>query len=225
MLELILNDIGSTDFDICLFDRPTIPTPERDVESVPIRGRNGSLTKKYAWLDMTMTVTLNMISDGLKPDIRMIKPWLLNATKLQLSDDDVYYDVLNVSVGDIENEMAEYGVFDVMFTLRPFQYQDKASTTLTAPGTIYNPGTETALPYIKVTGSGSITLDINGRDLSMTLTDYVEIDSELGYAFRGTEPADNLINGEPPILTVGNNLISWTGTVTSVEVKYRAVFV
>lgn len=225
MLELLLNDVSSADYGLCLYERPIIPTPERDVESVFVRGRNGSLTKKYAWMDMTMQVTLNLMEDDLKPEIRALKPWLLNATKLQLSDDHVYYEVINVSVGEIETEIAEYGVFDVTFTLRPFQYVDKTPVTLTATGTIYNPGTETALPYIKVTGSGAVTLDINGRNIGMTLTDYIEIDSELGYAFRGTAGADNLINGELPILTPGNNVISWTGTVTSVQIKYRAVYV
>ena len=225
MLELIIDDISSEDYGLCLMERPIIPTPIRDVEQINVRGRNGSLTRKYGYLDIDIPVRLNLMTDALKGDVRALKPWLLNGTKFQLSDDSVYYVINNVVMGDVENEIAEYGLFDITFNCKPFAYEDISPFTLTASGTVYNPGTEKALPYIKVTGSGAITLDINGRDLSMTLTDYVVIDSELGYAYRGTAGADNLINGELPYLEPGSNVISWTGTVTSVEVKYKAVYV
>ena len=225
MLELIIDDISSEDYGLCLMERPIIPTPERDVVQIPVRRRNGSLTRKYGYLNIDIPVRLNLMTETLKADVRALKPWLLNGTKLQLSDDSAYYVINNVVMGDIENEIAEYGLFDVTFNCKPFAYEDISPVTLTASGTIYNPGTEKALPYLKVTGSGAITLDINGRDLSMSLTDYVEIDSELGHAYRGQAGADNLINGEPPYLDPGANVISWTGTATSVEVRYRVVYV
>ena len=224
MLELIIDDISSEDYGLCLMERPIIPTPERDVEQTPIRGRNGSLTRKYGYMDIDIPVTLNLMTDALKGDVRMLKPWLLNATKLQFSDDGVYYIVNHVSMGDVGNEIAEYGVFDAVFNCKPLACEDVVYSPLTAPGTIYNPGTEKSLPYIKVTGTGNVSLIINGRAFSMTLTDYIEIDSELGYTHRGVPGMDDKVNGELPYLDPGANAISWGGTVTSVEIRTKAVY-
>ena len=224
MLELLINDISSADYDLCVYDRPIIPTPERDVEQINVRGRHGSLTKKYAYKDINIPITLNLMTDALKADVRYIKAWLLNGAKLQFSDDAVYYIVNNVVMGDVENEIEEYGLFEIVVNCKPFQFEDITFAPLTAPGTIYNPGTVESQPYIKITGSGAITLDINGRDFLMTLTDYIEIDSELGYTYRGTAGMDDKVNGELPILDIGNNTISWTGTVTKIEIKTKAVY-
>ena len=196
MLELLINDISSADYDLCVFERPIIPTPERDVERINVRGRHGSLTKKYAYKDINIPITLNLMTDALKADVRYIKAWLLNGTKLQFSDDTVYYIVNNVVMGDVENEIEEYGLFDIVVNCKPFQYED----------------------------SGAITLDINGRDFLMTLTDYIEIDSELGYTYRGTAGMDNKVNGELPILDIGSNTISWTGSVTKIEIKTKVAY-
>ena len=225
MLELIIDDISSEDYGLCLTERPIIPTPIRDVEQINVRGRNGSLTRKYGYLDIDIPVRLNLMTDALKGDVRALKPWLLNGAKLQLSDDSVYYVINNTVVGDIENEIAEYGVFDVVFNCKPFAIEDIIFPAITVKGaTVYNPGTATADPYIKVTGSGSITLTINGRGFLMTLTDYIEIDSELGYTYRGTAGMDDKVNGKLPTLDPGANVVSWTGTVTKVEIKTKAVY-
>lgn len=223
-MDLIIDGISSSEYGFCLFERPNIPTPERDVEHVQIRGRNGSLVKKYGWLDIEIPVQLNLLSDDLKSDLRAFKAVILNAQEITFTDDNGFYKVNNVRMSDIENEVAEYGLFDVAFVCKPFLYVLVPKVTLSAPGTIYNPGTENAEPYIKVTGSGLITLDIDGRDILLNLTNYVEIDTEKGYAHKGTAGADNLVNGYLPILTPGYNNISWTGTVQTVEIEYKAVY-
>ena len=225
MLELLINDISSADYDLCVYERPIIPTPERDIEQINVRGRHGSLTKKYAYKDINIPVRLNLMTDALKADVRYIKAWLLNGTKLQFSDDTVYYIVNNVVMGDVENEIEEYGLFDIVVNCKPFQYEDVTYQPITVKGTvIHNPGTVESEPYIKVTGTGAVTLDINGRDFLMTLTDYIEIDSELGYTYRGTAGMDDKVNGELPILDIGSNTISWTGSVTKIEIKTKVAY-
>ena len=137
----------------------------------------------------------------------------------------MYYIVKTVDLGEVDNKFRKLGIFDANITCSPFQYSDMPAINLTAPGTVYNPGTEKSLPYIKVTGTGAITLDINGRDFLMNITDYIEIDSELGYTYRGTAGMDDKVNGALPYLDPGANVISWTGTVTKVEINTKAVYV
>lgn len=227
MLELIINDISSSDHGLCLFERPNIPTPERDVEQKFIRNRHGSLTKKYGYKDIEFPVTLNLMDEEMKPKLREIKAWLLNADRIQFSDDHMYYQVNFSRVGSIENEIAEYGLFDVTFNCKPFQYEDRQVQTITTTGTkIYNPGTVEALPRMSIYGVGEVTIDINGRDFIVTPA--VTVDSELGYAYINLggiyTPRDNVMAGELPYFDVGENIISWTGNVTSIDITYKAVY-
>lgn len=223
MLELILNGISSKTFGITLRERPVIPVPDRDVEQIQVRGRNGSLTRKYKYNNMDFTVRLSMYSRTIKPDLRQVKAWLLNATKLEISDDVGYYIVDKVSVGDIENTFRKIGVFEVVFNCKPFIYKDIVVPAKTVtPFTVVNNGTVEAEPIIKITGSGNITLNIGGRGFNIVgLANTITIDSEMGSSYNGTTPMDNKTNGELPYLDVGSNVISYTGTVTKVEISYK----
>lgn len=227
MLELIVDNKSSYDFGLYLFERPPIPTPAVDVEQVPIRGRNGTLTKKYGYKDINIPIRLNLVDKELKPKLREIKAWLMNAKKISFSDDDFYYQVNYSIVGDIENKFRKHGIFDVTFNCKPFQYEDRQVQTITTTGTkIYNPGTVEALPRMSIYGSGEVTIDINGRDFMVTPA--VTVDSELGYAYINLggiyTPRDDKMAGELPYFDVGENIISWTGNVTSIDITYKAVY-
>lgn len=221
-MEIIIN--GTTNDMVKIYERPPIPTPEQDVEHIQIRGRDGSLTKKHGYKDIPIPVIFNLMEESAKDELRYIKSWILGAQTILFSDDTVYYQVKSVDVGDIENDIEEYGLFTVTFTCAPFQYMDMPALKKTTPFTLITPGTYKSLPKIKVTGSGSVTLTINGRSFQMTLTDHINIDSELGYTYRGTAGMDNKVNGELPYLDPGTNIITWSGTVSEIELEYKAVF-
>ena len=228
MLELLLNDISSDDYGLCLTERPIIPTPQRDVEQIPVRGRNGSLTRKYGYMDIDIPVRLNLMTDALKGDVRHLKTWLLDATRLQFSDDSVYYLVNNVSVGDIENEISEYGVFDVIFNCKPFQHED-VSQLIYPPALFYNPGTEKAYPVLRITMTGTVIYNINGREFSLTYDGTITVDSEMGMAYVGKTPMDDRMAGEMPYLDPGQNDITYgiqegQGDMTTMNIAYRVAY-
>ncbi|MED9991261.1 MAG: hypothetical protein U0J27_03010, partial [Phascolarctobacterium faecium] len=88
---------------------------------------------------------------------------------------------------------------------------------------IYNTEGFTATPYIKITGSGGITLYINNRAHTFKdVNEYIEIDGEIMNAYKG----DLLQNSKMvttlfPKLAAGANNISWAGNVTKVEIIPR----
>lgn len=226
-MHLILDNISSLDHGLCLYERPNIPTPKRDVEKINIRGRNGSLTKEYAWQDITFDVTLNILEDSsIKPDTRTIKQYILKAKTLKMSDESYYYQIIDVEMSDIQNEIEQYGLFTVSFSCKPFQCLDKTVAAITtSPSTVVNSGTVEADPVIKVTGIGNITLSVNGRGfLLIGITDYITIDSAMGFSYRLTAGMDHKTNGTMPYLDPGNNVVSWTGTVTKVEITYKEAY-
>lgn len=112
----------------------------------------------------------------------------------------------------------------VTFKVSPFFYLDSGNTTitLTSSQSFTNIGTIYSEPYIKVTGSGNITLTINSTIITLTgVSSYIEIDSELKNVYKDTINQGDKMSGEFPILQVGTNNISFTGTVTKIEIIPR----
>ena len=108
------------------------------------------------------------------------------------------------------------------FRCYPFFYADATDEiTVTASGTmITNPGSVYSEPILTVTGSGDITLMIGTTIVELTnISGSIVIDSVLQEAYQGTTLMNDHMNGEFPVLNLGANAISWTGTVTKVVIQ------
>lgn len=152
--------------------------------------------------------------------------WLNGYGKLYTSvDPGGYFKAHVVSYKPVIRHSKNYDYVQVNFKISPgFFYLGSGDTPipLGAPGSINNPGTHKAKPYIKITGTGDIDLDVNGRVCSFTgLTDYIEIDSETEYAYRDTVNVGDQMEGEFPYFDVGVNNIAWTGNVTNLQIIPR----
>lgn len=226
MLELIIDNKSSADFGLCLAETPSIPSPERDVERVSVRGRHGSLTKKYAYKDISFSVSLNLLEDdGIKDKLRYIRAWILNAKKLQLSDDSVFYRIKDSNIPDIDNELNLLGKFEANFVADPFQFKESKIITLNSPGKVLYSGTIESEPYIKIYGTGNGSLTFNSDVIHFQeISEYIEIDCENQQAFKGTDPRNDKMIGEYPVLQIGENDISWTGGITKIEIDVREVY-
>ncbi|SDY42773.1 phage tail protein [Bacillus sp. 166amftsu] len=223
MLDIRIDDYFASDFNMCMVERPKIPTAKREVEYIKVPGRHGSLTKKGAFEDVPLTIKFNLLEDeNAKPLIRRIKSWLLNGKVLHFDDDVVYRKIKNVEIDDIENQIEEYGGFEATFTFDPFEYVEDETIILTTPGVLYNPGTEKSDPKIVIAGSGTVNITIN--DVTFQVKDIVDsviIDSELLEAYKGTTNMNNKMIGNFPVFDVENNSITWTGTVQSLTITPR----
>jgi phage-related protein len=94
--------------------------------------------------------------------------------------------------------------------------------TLTSSGTVVNPGTVYALPRIKVYGTGSRTLTINGRPIILNLlSGNLTLDSELKECSFGDAAQNNRMTGEFPVFDVGPNTITLGSGITKVEIEPR----
>lgn len=226
MLELIIDNKSSADFGLCLAETPSIPSPERDVERVPVRGRHGSLTKKYAYKDISFSVSLNLLEDdGIKDKLRYIRAWILNAKKLQLSDDSVFYRIKESNIPDIDNELNLLGKFEANFVADPFQFKESKIVSLNSPGKVLYSGTIESEPYIKIYGTGNGSLTFNSDVIHFQeISEYIEIDCENQQAFKGTDPRNDKMIGEYPVLQIGENDISWNGGITKIEIDVREVY-
>ncbi|WP_267418854.1 phage tail domain-containing protein [Bacillus sp. GC_Bacil_1] len=224
MFDVRINEMLGRDYHLCMVERPNIPTAKEKIELIEVPGReNGSLTKKNGYEDVTFKINFNLLEDeNIKPLLRRIKAWILSAKTLSFTDDNVFRKIKKVEIDDINNEIEEYGQFEVTFIADPFEYAILQPMEITATTTLVNYGTKHSLPKITIYGSGSITVTINDVSfLIRNVNSSVVIDSELKEAYSNTTPMNSNMIGNFPTFSEGENTIKWTGTVTSVQIDPR----
>ncbi|WP_051577823.1 hypothetical protein [Sporolactobacillus terrae] len=223
----------SIDYGLTIKNEFTSAAPERDVEFVHVPGKSGDLIidhnsyKNYDQpYDCNVETTSNESLDELGS---RIKGWLQSSSKygklVNSWNPDYFRWASCVNALDIAQVIHQFGSFRPIFNCKPFRYSliGDQIQTITAPKTITNPEKWTSLPYMKIFGSGDITLHINDQEIILTgISDYIEIDSELQSAFKGTTTQNTHYRSAFwPILNAGGNQFSWTGSVDHIELKPR----
>lgn len=225
-MKLDMIDIKTLFLDLA--ERPKIPTPELDVEHKDIRGRNGSLTKKYAFKDINLPLTFNFLetTQSFKQAFRTAKLIFFTALTLELDDDPgIYYKIKSVSISDADNDIEEYGQFTATFVLAPFAYERTDIVPISGNTTISNPGYE-AEPYFKVyvTGTGHLYVG-NQTVLLQNVQNFIEIDCEMKNAFQNQygflTNLNNKMFGDFPVLPHGDSVVSFDGDITKVDLDMR----
>jgi phage-related protein len=204
--------------------RPNIPSAEKKYESTEVEGRDGNLTRFLGYEDLKFSLTFNILFQlDIKQKLREIKGVLAQASTLSFDDSpNFYYKIKQAQISETESVIKASGVFSVDFVAEPFEYEVTSSTSYTAkPINLTNKTTTEALPLIKITGTGTVVLTVNDISVTLTgLTSSITLDSELQEAYTGlTTNMNSNMNGDFPVFKIGSNTITWTGTVTNVEIN------
>lgn len=223
------NDSSSSDHGVRLINVyiPSLPAARGKVETPP--GRNGELWMAEGCYD---TITIKLQCRANKSKHSEIGGWLTGRGKLRFSSAPGFEFIGRVSKQvDFKQLTADSDPlieFTVTFALQPFRYvypAPAAQEITTSGGTITNPGTVFSQPEIKLTGSGDITLVVNGYSVeARSLADGAVIDCELMETFNLAKTASlnsSFVMDEFPVLRPGTNIITWTGSVTKVEITPR----
>lgn len=215
------------DFGLNIKSRPNIPIAERNINVINIEGSNGDLIEDLGtYKSIPIDVPFNKLTTNFHNNFRQIKAWLQNISdnKLVFTDDaDNFYQVEYVKLpADIERKYKVLGSFTATFVCKPFSYNFSGLNSITVANNtiIINEGTEKADPIINVTGSGTIQLYINNRELIINnLSSNIILNSILKEAYDSDyNNLNGSINGNYPYLDVGKNLITWTGNITKLMI-------
>lgn len=226
------NGIKSLDERLLITHKNTYKGAARDLTFQSIPGRSGDLlidNRRYKNVKITYDVTALGDKREIPEIARRVKNWLLSEVgyfKLFDTYDPKYFRVAAYQDEfDLEQELPEVGSSSISFNCKPLRYsrEGQKSIILSSAATVRNPERFTASPYIKITGSGDITLSVNENAFVFKdIEDYIEIDSEIMQAFRGDQ-SENVKMYTPtfPAFVKGKNDVSWSGSVTSVEIIPR----
>lgn len=233
------NGRSSAEFGLHIEKKDVFSAPEYDAEFISIPGRSGDIinpNRRFSNIKVTYTVFLaRKNAAALASVLRDIKGWLYSEPDRYHEITDSYdaeyfrYGVISGNL-DIEEQLNKVGSFTVTFNCKPYKYSFAGQQTVVADAsglTISNPTAFESRPYIKLYGSGTVTLNISSPDSTNLWTisaidEYIEIDSEMMNCFKGTALKNDTVKGaEFPILKPGACTINCTGDVTRIEVIPR----
>ena len=239
MTSFTYNGQSSADFGLHIQSKNVFSAPEYDAEFTSVPGRSGDIinsNRRFANVKVTYTVFLaRKNTAALAAVLRDIKGWLYAEPERYHELTDSYdaeyfrYGVISDSL-DIEEQLNKVGSFTVTFNCKPYKYSYAGQQTVAADDstlTVSNPTASESKPYIKLYGSGMVTLNASSGDSTSSWTisaidEYIEIDSELMNCFKGTVLKNDTVTGDGfPLLQSGVSTIACVGDVTRIEIIPR----
>lgn len=222
--DLIVNQTKRCrDYGIYISSRVDIPLSTMEYEDINIIGRDGTLTKEKGYLNREIKVNFNFFNPFSMPkQMREINTLFSNVEEIFFTDDDeVYYKVKKVSLGDVQREVRHYGFFEVTFTVEPFSFHNRVvPITITNNYTLMNPTNYYSLPKLTIYGSGDVTVTVNNTTTKFNnVEDYITVDSELLETYKDEILQNNKKVGDYFVFDVGINKISFTGKVDKIVIE------
>ena len=219
-----------TDYGIYMTTRPSIPSPRRRISYVEVPGRDSAYRyDEKTYEDITIVVECSIKGTNSISRFDTIKGWLFDAKESDLTfsfQKTVIFKAHVSNAIDFKLVFGKAGIFTIIFTCRPFKYNNPKVLTITqATGiTITYPGTIPDRPTIKVycTGDGSLKIKNKYMDFFGITSEYITLDSEIEEAFYMKDgvlvSANTLISGDFPVLENGSNTVNFFEGVTKIEV-------
>ena len=220
------------DMGLIITEPPVFTFPERDVSYIGIPGRNGDLIRdngRYKNITGSYKVAAVREEFPLETVMTEIRSWLSGSIGYSVLTDT--YDPLYYRMAQPDGKLSfteilrQIGTGTVKFNCKPYKYRidGRRTVVLDGAGAIFNPEHADSTPYIKITGSGDITLSVNHASFPLSDVDgYIEIDSDIMAVYKGT-----LLQNEKahfnafPMFGEGENSVSFTGNVTKIEIVPR----
>ena len=241
MYRVEYNGKWNTSLYILVKERPAIPSPEYDYDTVKIPGRDGELyIEQKSVKDITITISFTF---ACKPHrwqgvAREARKWLMGKEdrRLILSDSqDRYYKVKHVVLDQTERQIKEVGEFSADFICEGRQYLIEGDWPLELTYTnssggqsahIWNPY-ETSMPVFIISGNGTCRITVNGHTLEGEVSGQLTVDTQREVAYKADMSSANTsvtCDYETLALEPGDNTITKpTGFNLQILPKWREI--
>lgn len=234
----VLGGLSSWDYGIIMTAAPPIVFGQRDTDVIPIAGRSGDLTVDNGrYRNISIPYKCAILPDStqsLREAAFGASAILLPSAGYKRLENTYHPDSFRLarisSDISIESIVEQAGNFTLKFDCKPqhFLKSGEYPVAFTAPGTLYNTTDFHAKPIITVYGTAAGTVTVGGVTVEIkSITDQITLDCEIMDAYRnvgegGTENMNGTIYAPDfPELTPGENVVSWTGGITGVDIIPR----
>lgn len=224
---ITLNGIRSDSVKgLLISELPPVVKPQQRTEIEEIDGRDGDIVTKLGYSAYDRTMLIGLHGDFDIDDVIRFFDSEGDAIFSNEPDKLYKYQILD----DIEFErLIRFRKAKVNFHVQPFKYSAvERIKTINAESEdsfrVLNSGNTVARPRITITGSGTINLSLNNHQMfviNLGNEGYITIDTEEMNAYKGSVLKNRLVTGNYDnfALTLGMNVISWTGDVDAVSIE------
>lgn len=241
MYRIEYNGKCNTAIYILVKERPAIPSPEYDYDTVKIPGRDGDIyIEKKTVKDIKITISFTFACKPYRWQAvaREARKWLMGREdrRLILEDNqDRYYKVKHVVVNQTERQVKEVGEFSADFICEGRQYLfegDRPLELAYANGSggqsahIWNPY-EASMPIFTISGNGTCRITVNGHVLEAEVSGSLTVDTQREVAYKADMSSANTsvtCDYETLALEPGDNTLTKTaGFDLQILPKWREI--
>ena len=229
---IILNNQNSNEITGLLIQTlPPISQPKIRTNIEEIDGRDGDIITKLGYSAYNKEFSIGLYGDY---DVNQVIAYFTNnqSGKVTFSnEEDKYYNYEILEQIDFER-LIRFKTADVKMHIQPFKYSSVDSTrTFTITNqtllNITNNGNYISKPVITITGTGTINLSLNNEQLFVIDLGETSTQITLDIAnMNAYNPTTNVFMNRSVTgdynnfnLIVGKNTISWTGTITQIQIE------
>lgn len=226
---IILNGVNSNTLTGLLISKlPPITKPKQRTQTEEIDGRDGDIVTTLGYSAYDKSVDIGLYGDF---DIEDVMTYFNSKGTVTFSnEEDKYYNYQIVEQIDFD-KLIRFKTAKVRMHVQPFKYSTVEGTrtfniTSEEEITINNSGNYVSKPVISITGSGTINLSVNGYEVlvielgedSTTIT--IDTANMEAYNQNTSELMNRSVTGDYDnlYLNAGSNTISWTGTITEIQI-------
>ena len=226
---IILNGVNSNTLTGLLISKlPPITKPKQRTQTEEIDGRDGDIVTTLGYGAYDKTIDIGLYGDF---DIEDIMTYFNSSGTVTFSnEEDKYYNYQIVDQIDFDR-LIRFKTAKVRMHVQPFKYSSVEGTrtfniTSEEEITINNSGNYVSKPVISITGSGTINLSVNGYEVlvielgedATTIT--IDTANMEAYNQNTSELMNRSVTGDYDnlYLNAGSNTISWTGTITQIQI-------
>lgn len=202
---------------------PIVPKANHSFTKYTIPGKNGYLSidnKTYDPISFSLECHLNTA----KANMNEIRAWLDGYGTLQVDSERIYTGYISNSISF--EKIVNFRKFIVQFMLQPIaQSSTPTIVTSTETTTFQSESYTNSNPIITLTGSGNITIGLNGTSFTIYDADgtYILDCGAKIITKNGTNQSMNM-SGDFPYVVSGTNSLTVTGTVTDLSLSYYKTF-
>lgn len=230
MDSFIFKGKSSEEFNgIVVNSLPPISKPPKRVTKTEIEGKDGDIIEFLGYEAYDKSIEITILEET---DIDQLIDWLNGSGKLILSNEPTkYYNAEIIEQIDF-SRLVKYEPIEIKFHIQPYKYlvneeiEEVEIDENTNSVSIINNGFIESKPIVTLYGTGSVEIYIND---SYTFTvniddENVTIDSIKEDAYKGITLKNRQMHGEFDKIKLqpGENVITWTGNLTKIEIEPKS---
>ena len=223
-----LNGVNSQTIQgLLIQELPPITKPKMRTSIEEIDGRNGNIITELGYSAYNKSILIGLYGDF---DIDQIIAYFNSSGTVVFSnEEDKYYNYNIIDQIDFER-LIRFRQATVTMNVQPFKYSlndnsktysidDETSISITNAGNIYSK------PILTITGTGTLNITVNDTQIfQIALGDTsstIIIDTDKMEAYYGDTLLNRNVIGDYDNfkLKIGSNTISWTGTITEINIQ------